>query len=89
MDSHGGTKLTRNFPGRQYKYLSPAQVHTHTHTCAHTHIHTLYLSYTHNTHTHCRQDAPQLPDRPVGQSRKEDGGGWWSEDVCVWGSGYV
>lgn len=40
MDSHGGTKLTRNFPGRQYKYLSPAQAHTHTHTCAHTHIHT-------------------------------------------------
>ena len=54
---------------------------THIHTHEHAHTHTL-ISRTH-THTHSRQDAPQLPDRPVGQTRKEEGGGWWSENVCV------
>lgn len=77
MDSYGGTKLTRDFPGRAMKIPQPythtrthilSHTHTGTHVSTHTRAHTQALAYTH-THTHTNADKMlHKSDRPVGQS---------------------
>ena len=90
MDSHGGTKLTRDFPGRAVKIPHPC---TCIHTRAHTHTLSLSLSlsvsltHTH-THTHTvdklHKHQTGLGDRV---ERKKVGGG--GTGMRVWRSGYV